>query len=343
MKRLLIKNLIILVVVVTSLLLSVVSVAAISTSPVQITLNQVNVYKNCLKSNDMLFWADYTLTYASTPSEAISSTYIMRLVNTGTSTDIRDSLPYAFFENGYNEGLVAIYFSADEVTAGMVTWNSATYYMRLDGNPSATWTGGGSIPVSNQVQSGAFNWKTSTSIGTNQAIITPDILSEAQILQNTWNSLTNYTLLTTTASNGLKLATAGEAYFTNVLPGLPQLAPSVLTSVAQTYNYVTTTPPPTTTIANNMSGSPLDLTNAAAALHVGGMWLGILLTLGIIAFVVVECVREVNSYKPFILLTLPLIYVFTRIGWFPLWLTILLGIAAGFSIFYVFWYEKSTA
>jgi hypothetical protein len=51
--------------------------------------------------------------------------------------------------------------------------------------------------------------------------------------------------------------------------------------------------------------------------------------------------KEVNSYKPFILLTLPLIYVFTRVGWFPMPLTIGLALIASFSLWYIFFYEKS--
>jgi hypothetical protein len=319
-------------------------VFAISTSPTVITLNSVNVYENCLELGDMLFWADWTVTYAVTPTEPITNTYILRLVNTG-GADIRDALPYSYFQRGYSEGLTSIYFTAAEVTSFGLTWSSSTYYMRVDGNPSANWTGGGSIPVSNQIGSGAFTWKSSTTVGQNQAIIASDILSEAQMLQDTWNNA-NYILITAAASTGLRLYTQGEAYFTNVLPNMSALAPSVLIAPNVPLQFVTkpvVASPATGTIASDMQGSTLDLTGAANALHIGGMWLGIILTLGITLFVAVHGTKEVNSYKPLILLTLPMLYVFTRIGWFPMPLTIGLGLFAAFTIWYVLFFEKTVS
>ena len=86
-------------------------VDAISTSPTQLTINWVYVYKNCLELNDMGFWVDYTATYASTPTETIDTTYVVRLVNS-SGADIRAVKPYTYFTKGYNEGLSFIFIKS---------------------------------------------------------------------------------------------------------------------------------------------------------------------------------------------------------------------------------------
>lgn len=341
MKNCFYRCLILLLILCCQLVFITTPVAAISTSPTTVTINWVYVYENCLEENDMLFWADYTVAYAATPTEPISSTYVLRLT-TSAGVDIRDSLPYAYFQNGYAKGLCAIYFNAADVTSLGLTWGSANYVMRLDGNPAASWTGGGAIPIALTKSSSAFWWKTTTTIGQNQTIITSDILAEALSLEYAWNS-TSYDMITSTTTSGSRLTTTGETYFMNVLPNLALLAPNALLTTQETLQLITTPVAAAYDIASDFTGSALDLTDSAAALHVGGMWLGVILTLGCIIFVVIHGSKEVNSYKPVILLTLPLIYIFTRIGWFPILLTIGIGLIAAFSLWYVFFYEKQSS
>jgi hypothetical protein len=212
--------------------------------------------------------------------------------------------------------------------------------MRLDGNPSASWDA--SVPSAERMSSTSFVWKSSSSVGANQNIITNDILSEGSALQNIWAN-SNYILITPSTNNGNRLSTGGQSYFTNVLPSLGLLAPNAILTGQGQKSLITTPSVTTTSIDSDMKGSSLDLTASAAALHVGGMWLGIILTLGITIWCCVAATKEANSYKPFILLTLPLIYLFTRIGWFPILLTIGLGLVAVFSLYYVFFYEKSSS
>lgn len=318
--------------------------------PSQKTINYVDVYENCLENGDALFTIDFTVDYTVTPTEPISSTFIVRLTDSA-GNDIRDSLPYAYFDNGYAQGYCSIYFDAADVityfTSLTQLWADLTagnYYMRLDGNPQISWTGG-SVPSASQWSSSAFTLKASSTIGTTQSVISADIVAEAITLQNSWGS-SSY-ILTITAVGGTLLSSQGTVYFGAVLPNLSTLAPNASATVQEELNLVTTTPSTTTpysrTIGSDFSGTPLDLSDSASALHVGGMWLGIILTLAIDAFVTVQAVREINSYKPFVLLNLPLLYVFTRIGWFPMWLTVLFGIVALFIIWYIFFFEKSSS
>jgi hypothetical protein len=392
-------------------LFNTIPVLAISTSPTTITINHVYAYENALELNDMLFWADYT-----TPTEAISSAYNLRLVDS-SGTEIKSKAPYAYFQNGFSQGLCAIYFTAAEVVSESLTWGSVLYYMRLDGNPTASWSGGGSIPSASPIVSSSFSWKTTTTVGATQALIEPDILVEAQSLQTKWAS-TSYILITSVLGAS-KLSNTGEAYFGNVLPTLSALAPDVLLSATETLNIIPDPTLPTDTystgtiavtngsievvgsgvdwildmqggtitiaavdytvsnitstttllltaayagvtasglsytltyphveasnIGKDFAGTALDLSDAADAMHIGGMWLGIVITCGVIIFVMIHGTREANSYKPAILIVIPLLYIFTRIGWFPMLLTVGLGLFAAFAIWYTVFYEKTSS
>jgi hypothetical protein len=321
-------------------------VGAISASPTLLKITNVNVYENCLETGDMLFWIEYVITYSSLPAETSSQTYIIRLLNSTTAVDIRDDIPYTYFNNGYSKNLGSIYFTAVEVSSLGLTWNANNYYIIIQGNPTANWVGGSTIPYSARYESINFNWKPSGTIGENQSILTPDLLTEAYDITTYWASPTLYQLTVPTTSGGYVLSNQGQQYFTAVLPNLSALAPTALLTPANSALLLATTPLVSTTpyaqkIGSDYQGSSLDLTGAASALHIGGMWLGILLSLGVCLFVVMHGTKEVNSYKPFILLNLPLLYVFTRIGWFPMPLTIGLALLASLSVWYSFFYEKS--
>jgi hypothetical protein len=320
---------------------------AISPSPTTLQVNQVDVYENCLETGDMLFWIDYTVQYSSVPTELISTTYIVRLINSSTGLDIRDDVPYPFFNSGYSEGLAAIYFSKADVTSLGITFQPSTnlYYIVISGNPTANWVGGTTIPSSQHYESVNFLWKSSTTIGQNQSIITPDLLAFGNKLDSYWNNLATYQLVIPTVNGGYLITSQGQQYFSAMLPNLSLLVPNGLLTPANSALILVTTHPVSTpfakSIGSDYAGSTLDLTNAANALHIGGMWLGIILTLGICLFVIMHGTKEVNSYKPFIILTLPLLYVFTRIGWFPMPLTVGLALFSAFSLWYSFFYEKS--
>ena len=333
-----------------------------SNPPPTVSLSTPYVYQNCLQNGDLLFWCDFNVNYGAVePAETIDTTFILRLVDNATGADIMDSLPFAYFNNGYAEGLCTIYFTPAQVTTDFTSQSQAMtniqagdYYLQLNGNPNANWTGGippGKIPPtippdSSNSSSSSFVNRGSATIGQTQAQISGDILIEAKQLQTAWGNNANYQLTTPAATgSGYLLTPTGQSYFTNVLPNLGVLAPNILISPSNAPIDVITSPVITTpfysTLGTDMLGTSLDLTGAAAALKIGGMWLGILLTIGIIGFVTVQGTKKANSYKPFIILTLPLIYLFTRIGWFPMLLTVGLGIIATFFIWYTLFYEKS--
>jgi hypothetical protein len=400
-------------------------VYAISSTPTILLINSVTPFENNLQVGDMAFAVDYTITYTSPPTETVTTTYNVRLMN-GT-TELRSASPYSFFDNGFNKGLVWIYFSASDVTNLGITWNNVNYIMRLDGNPTASWSG--SIPSAPAVGSLSFQWtNASTTVGANQILLTNYILAEAQSIQNAWNSLTNYTLYTNTATNGPKLTSVGESYFAGVISGLDALVPNALQTSSQQMDLITPMATPNKyadSIANDVQGtnystgtaafvqgtntvtgtgtswtsqmtggliqdtneyafstiksvdvpdqiitltsnyvpvsnptanyliiyapspastgsvSPLSLVAPAKALHVSETVFGVLVVAGICVFVMMHGAGAANSYRPLILICLPLLYCFTRIGWLPLGFTIGLAIFATILLFWTIFYNPS--
>jgi len=396
---------------------------AISSTTILLQINSVSAFKNNLELADMAFAVDYTVTYAATPTEIITDTYNVRLMN--GATELRSVAPYSFFNNGYNKGLVWIYFTAAEVVSKGLTW-SGSYTVRLDGNPTATWTGA----IQSASPYGSISWtNTSTTVAANSILLTNYVLAEAQAIENAWNT-TGYDLYISTALSGAKLTSTGESYFSNVIPSLDILCPNALQTTSLEMDLFSPSPTPnkyadsiasdsqgteyTTGTATFTQGSnqvtgtttswtsamvggmikdndeyayygiqsidvgtqtitlnanyvpatsansgylilynasqaptsnailPFNLTMPASALHVSKTVLGTVLALSIIVWVAMHGAGAANSYRPLILISLPLLYVFTRIGWLPLGFTIGLGILASLCTYYVFFYEKTS-
>jgi hypothetical protein len=303
------------VVLVSLLILSVVPVYALDSSPSTLQVNNVYCYQSLLESGDMAFMADFavkyegtltddtgtalgspvtlgiglntinvvglgkfnialpsglsgtatsgTCTVSSSPKPLIAGTtsittstatgtiyvylsnsmsslqtitdaYSVRLMS-GT-TEIRSASPYAFYNQGFSRGITWMYFTAAQVTAASLTWRG-TYTMRLDGNPTISWTGTGSFPPSATPYT-SFSWRDSTTTGQTQLLLTSDIRLMAQILTNDWNN-TSYILFTTSSPGGIKLTNAGQAYFSANIPNLDLLAPDVLLAVQTGMSLIT--------------------------------------------------------------------------------------------------------
>jgi hypothetical protein len=173
--------------------------------------------------------------YVNPPSasvETITDTYNVRLMD--GATEIMSVAPYAYYNRGFDRGITWMYFSAAEVIAEGLSWGGA-YTMRLDGNPTATWTGVGTIPPA-ATPKADFNWKPSTTLGVTKLLLTTDIRTEAVAITNDWDDATYVLYSTTTAG---KLSTSGETYFTAIIPNLSDLAPDLFTSITLTMDIIT--------------------------------------------------------------------------------------------------------
>jgi hypothetical protein len=324
------------------------STTTISSTPTLLQINQCDAYRylqepynaNDTSRYDMAFFIDFTVTYPDPqPTEPISDTYIIKLMDTDGSTEITTAVPYAFFNNGYNRGIAYIYLTADEVdTAGLV-WGSA-YQIRLDGNPLASWDAG--TPSASALTT--IQWTTATTQGATRLVVEAKIRSLASALQTTWND-SDFIMLANYASGGV-LTTVGESYFSVVIPNLNDIAPSVLSATNAEPEYIDRQYGNTNeqNIISEVAGTSLDMTNLANVIKPGldPMVISAIIALAVLVFVAIKTRDTAQSYKPIVLISIPVIVVLTRLHFIALWLTILLAFIAGVMVFYTFFYEKSS-
>ncbi len=100
--------------------------------PDTLEILQVEVYRNTIEIGDQLYLIRYNIDYTANPDEKVSDTFWFRLMNGATELATVTAVPY--FEDGYAEGIVTIYFNATDAPA----WNGA-YTVELTGNPTLQW------------------------------------------------------------------------------------------------------------------------------------------------------------------------------------------------------------
>ena len=180
---------------------------------------QVDAYQNLDTVGDALFVVRINIPYGETvPDEPSSEAFIGRLVLAGES--IAETTPYAYYNSGYSYNTFALYISSG------VTWEAA-YTVDLSGSPTLEWTG--DVPY---VSTTTINWHTSSSAALSQILLANNILDWASYLTAHWS----VALLAVTAG-GSVLSSYGVTYFTNVIPHLAAVCPTVLPASQTAVTY----------------------------------------------------------------------------------------------------------
>jgi hypothetical protein len=415
----------IIIIILFGVVFTTIPINAISSYPTSNSIYSVNVFENCLELGDMAFSTDFIWSYPSTALPIETATQVLNIRLMQGATQIRSVAPYSFFNNGFNRGLVWMYFTADQVTSYSLTW-SGVYTMRLDGNPTASWSG--LVPTASALSSSSFSWRTSTTLGQTQLLFEPYLLIEADSIQKAWNN-TNYILLSNTAQNGTKLTIIGDTYFSSIIPNIKTLAPNIFLSTqlipeyrevpitpgatasvyaldiqgitylstTDTASFTTNSPtisgigtawttnmengqikfntdkiwykiskvvnPTTITLTSDYKATggtgaytinysntttnplapanPLSLSQASDLFSIPKTFVGIILSLIVIIFVMAHGTKAANSYKAALLIVVPLLFFFTRIGWMSIYVTVIMGLLTGLAFAYVFFIEKS--
>ena len=206
------------------LVLSVTPVLAIAT-PDTTSIISASIWRHYLETDDMLVMARHQVKYTTWPTtpataETVTQAVIARFGATG-GTDFGSSAPYTYTaDNGFGEGVVVIYFTAQEVTDKGITWGSSSYSVKLSGNPSLTWS-----PTYPSDTTSTLIWKSYSTHDTTARELKSTILSIADELEDAWAD----TLLTA-AAEGMILSTNGETYFTRAFPDLRVAIPGLFSS-----------------------------------------------------------------------------------------------------------------
>jgi len=296
-------------------------------NPDTISINAVYAYRHCIETDDQLYLIDYSIEYGANPDENITEAYLCRLME--GVVEWGAVAPYAYYDDGYDRGLIAIYFPVADAPG----WAGAGLSMELVGNPTLGWAG--ATPESSV---GAFDlWSTSTGVTETQAEVAARVLYIADILEQDWG----VDLIDT--AGGINYLTAyGENYFSNVIPYLNLIAPAAFSGsmVAAEFEERTYTQTYSTTLRTAIIGTPLDFTTLAASWGVPIMFVSSILYLMIMALVLYFTTVKVKSYKPALLLSIPMMIAGVLLGMLPLLLLIMFGFFAILGIGYAFFYQK---
>lgn len=316
-------------------LVTISTVALAISAPNVLTINAVGVYRNCLEDLDQLYIVDYTIDYDpdsnpltdDNPDENVTEAFLVRLMD--GAAELKSAAPYAYYDEGYDRGVVAIYFSAADAPA----WEG-DYTIKLMGNPTLEWDGD---PPSTTVSS--FDLWQDYPISSTRTWLAGYILAMADTLEIAWS----VDMIETTAS-GSKLTSLGEAYFTSVIEDLRTMAPTAFSGqITQpevekrefTKDY-------SDDLAATVVGTPFDLTPLGDAFNLSREVVTTVLYYGVVVIFIVLLVRKIGSTKPAILMSLPFVIGGAFFG-VPLVISILAGFTALAMIAYVLFYQKSSA
>ncbi len=227
-----------------------------------ILVSGVYAYNDLLEEGDAGFLIDYTIPYASPPTETAQETYLAVFIDSDGITQLRAVAPYVFTDAGYNHGVMWIYFSEEDVTAyGIDSSKQDLYRVWVVGNPTLTWSGDPPKKVAT-----IDYWQPS---GTSTPVLFAlRILSMANTLELDWS----LDMIEAT-SQGNKLTATGEEYFINVVPNLRTIAPLCFASGTvkpqpEDIDYTTSFGATMTDGTGTVVGSPITFTAGSTTVTV---------------------------------------------------------------------------
>ena len=193
-------------------------------TPDTLVINKAEVWRDYLEEDDQLYLFTYTIEYTVNPTEGdASQLFVCKLMN--GAAELGSTVPYAFFDEGYDIGLIAIYFDAASAPA----WNGA-YTVKLQGNPTLTWAAG-DPPV---VETSSLTWNDLGGVSSTGTGLTLIFRIMASVFENTWGPPED---LIEDSPSGSKFTDEGEAYFANVVTNLRIACPDLFSASMSTPDF----------------------------------------------------------------------------------------------------------
>ena len=320
-------------------LLLVVSPALAIDLPDDLQINSVYAFQHCIENNDQLYLVQYFIDYDpdddpltdDNPAENISDAYLCRFMD-GVD-ELKSIAPYAYYDDGYDEGRIALYFAPDD--PNLPVWEGA-YSIQLTGNPTLDW---GGDPPSTAVSTFDL-WSSSTSIVETQTELTSRILYMADQLEMDWGIN-----MVDTTSTGSYLSDYGASYFISAVSNIQVMAPRAFAGGTSTPEWEYKEPATTYAEdrASSLDGTPLDLTALSDWWGIGRMWASSLLFMLGGIFILYSILSRSGNYRALSLLSAPLVIAGGYLGALPMQLTVLLGFAAFFLTLFSLFYHPSGA
>ena len=305
------------------------SIAVLAIAPPDVptpTIDGITVYRDCVETDDWLYVIEYTITYTVVPTETIEEAYIFRIMN--GAVELKSGLAYAYNNKGYDDGIVGIYFSATEISTLGMLW-ATNYTVKVEGNPTLTWTGAGCPSVSSTTYI-AWHDPMGNELGS-------DVLTWAIEFTNSWGG----NALFISQGGTVVLSGYGEDYFSTSIPNLPTMQSHIfLSSVSRTVYYERTHGLAYATSLDYTFwvGTWLDLTPVATDLAIpptflyGSLWFIVMLG------AMIGVMFLTKTWEPLIIVAGLLLMFGALLHFIPLLIPIIIGailvILGVFSVFY---------
>ena len=199
--------------------------------PTSISIDDVRAYDGVLSSGDMLLVVEYDLVYASTPTETIDQAFLGRFIKDGI--EYASVEPYAYNEKGYGRGVFSLYWTKAQKDADGIEFanpNTEVYEITFQGKVGVF---PGTAP---STTTSTIDWRETTDTATE---LFNHVQSLANSLQQEADWSDNIPLISTTADI-IQLSAKGEDYFTNTIPSLGSMIPSIFSSGLSTPDDTTT-------------------------------------------------------------------------------------------------------
>jgi hypothetical protein len=299
--------------------------------PDTLAIQDAIVCRDLLETGDFFVAVHYLILYDPTaePTDTAQDLFLVRLMDGADELGV--VTPYPYYNDGYDQGIVALYFSA----ADAPTWGDP-YTVTLQGTPAAWAT-----PPTTSLVLGPSNYSGLTGQAENQAALYGWMIDAIESLESNWS----VTLLET-SEEGAILDETGQTYMTGAIPGLQALCPPLFWIQAVDMD----------TTARTWGTAQADLYEArfdgtwvgdgidavADLLHVtpqllGGLFLVLLPFIGL----VILCERSFNTSTPALILLPVLMGMAAVLGFLALWVLALVVICFVLLIGYVLFFRTS--
>jgi hypothetical protein len=199
------------------------------TNPTSVNIVKTHAVNNVLVTGDILIMAEYDITFAANPTELVDSTFIFQLIAADGVTELGRVLAYPYVTRGYGKGVISFYFAVNPITANYSI-------IRILGNPIYfTPAYSQDFPLSATTYTATAN--------TTDADIALQVKTYVADLNPTYYPALGDYLTSTVTGITTTLSSVGTIYFTNAIPNLRNMSPSLFdveiyapTATVDTYN-----------------------------------------------------------------------------------------------------------
>jgi hypothetical protein len=182
-------------------------------TPTNLQFESVEAFHHVIEEDDFALIFHFNIHYETEqPEEPANELFTFRLLDVDGVGHLGAIVPYTYYNDGYDQGCSAFYFSADDAPA----WGQS-YIVRISGNPEYF----SSPPLVSRTLA-LSDYSSFDTQEENQQQLGEYVIEIARELEINWS-----TTLTSVGDEGSILNTDGEEYFKGAITGLQAMAPQI--------------------------------------------------------------------------------------------------------------------